>query len=431
MNSLFIKARQLLASWKGERYLFGMGALPKTGVFMAGLGKRALLVCNAGYLKDALEKVTGYLTAAGVSLAGGAPVSGAAPNAPQEDVYRLADQIRRCQPDCVIAMGGGSTIDSCKAANILAALGGETGAGNASGLESCFGTGLVTAALNRAGKRLLPLAAIQTAASSAAHLTKYANVTNPAAGQKKLIADEGIIPPRALFDYTLSVSVPAGVTIDGAQDGIAHCFEVLMGMPEETYPLAASLAETAITLIVEYAPRAAANGGDLEAREALGLATDLGGYAIMIGGTGGAHLTSFSLTDLTSHGKACGIMNPYYAVFFAPRIERQLRLIGNIFKNFGYIQENLENLGGQELGRAAAGGMIAFGKAIGAPVTLDSLPGFSAGHISRALEAAKNPQLAMKLKNMPIPLTANMADEYMGPILQAAAAGDFSLIKPL
>jgi len=45
------------------------------------------------------------------------------------------------------------------------------------------------------------------------------------------------------------------------------------------------------------------------------------------------------------------------------------------------------------------------------------------------LAAAKNPQLKMKLQNMPVPLTAEMIDEYMGPILEAARDGDLSLIK--
>ena len=56
------------------------------------------------------------------------------------------------------------------------------------------------------------------------------------------------------------------------------------------------------------------------------------------------------------------------------------------------------------------------------------MPGFTDEHIERALAAAKDPQLKMKLENMPVPLTAEMVDEYMGPILRAARDGDLSLI---
>jgi len=61
---------------------------------------------------------------------------------------------------------------------------------------------------------------------------------------------------------------------------------------------------------------------DMDSRESLGLGTDLGGYAIMVGGTSGPHLTSFSLVDVLSHGRACAIMSPYYTVFFAPAIQK-------------------------------------------------------------------------------------------------------------
>jgi len=149
----------------------------------------------------------------------------------------------------------------------------------------------------------------------------------------------------------------------------------------------------------------------------------------MIGGTNGAHLTSFSLVDITSHGRACGIMNPYYSVFFAPTIEKQLRAVGSIFKKYGYIEEDLKQFKGRKLGVVVAKGMIKFGKAIDFPTKLSELKGFSDKHIKRALIAAKNPQLDMKLKNMPTPLNASLIDEYMKPILEAAKSGDFSLIK--
>jgi alcohol dehydrogenase len=57
------------------------------------------------------------------------------------------------------------------------------------------------------------------------------------------------------------------------------------------------------------------------------------------------------------------------------------------------------------------------------------VPSFTDAHIARALTAAKDPQLEMKLKNMPVPLTAAMIDEYMGPILESAKTGALGLIR--
>jgi alcohol dehydrogenase len=75
--------------------------------------------------------------------------------------------------------------------------------------------------------------------------------------------------------------------------------------------------------------------------------------------------------------------------------------------------------------------MIAFAREIQFPTTLDQIEGFSTAHIERALEAAKNPQLKSKLENMPVPLTAELVDEYMGSILFAAKTGELNLIKTL
>jgi alcohol dehydrogenase class IV len=149
----------------------------------------------------------------------------------------------------------------------------------------------------------------------------------------------------------------------------------------------------------------------------------------MLGGTNGAHLTSFSLVDVLSHGRACGMLNPYYTVFFAPAVQAPLKVVGKIYQDAGYTKANIDRLSGRDLGMAVAEAMIAFEKQLGLPATLDEVPGFSDGHIERALTAAKDPQLKMKLENMPVKLTAEMVDEYMGPILQAAKTGNLQLIK--
>ena len=405
--------------------MFGRGILNEAGGMARKYGKTALLVCNMTCMKPIADAVAASLKTAGIVLAGGKIAPDAGPNAPREDVYRLESYILHYRPDCVVAVGGGSTIDACKAASMLAGL----GASFTPEIEAYFGTGIITAAMARTGATLVPVIAVQTSASSGAHLTKYSNVTDPVMGQKKLIVDEAIIPKSSLFDYGVTASMPLSVTIDGALDAIAHSFEVFTGIPAEKRELAADIARNAIELAVKYSPRVMKNPKDMEAREAIGMATDLGGYAIMTGGTHGPHLTSFSLVDIASHGTACGIMNPYYVVFFAPAIEDQLRLVGGIFKKYGYIPGDLAALSGRALGLAVARGMVAFGKAIGAPTTLGELKGFTEKHIEKALAAAKNPQLAMKLRNMPVPLTAATVDEYMGPVLRAAATGDFALIR--
>jgi len=423
----FDKARTLLRDFKGDAYLFGAGVLSHVGEVVAEVGKRPVLVHDTfPGSDDFVQTIRDSLAEAGVALTG--EIRGARPNAPRGDLFRIADELKALDPDVIISFGGGSTIDATKAAEVLRTLGGE--------IDDYFGTGLVTkslaeaAPLTESGKLLTPHVAIQTAASSGAHLTKYSNITDVSTGQKKLIVDEAIIPARAVFDYAVTYGAPPALTADGALDGIAHSLEVLYGAAGKPhYAKIADVAAASIGLVVNYLPRVMENPQDKEAREAICLATDLGGYAIMLGGTNGGHLTSFSLVDILSHGRACAIMNPYYTVFFAPAIQEPLKLVGNIYREAGLTMTNIESMSSRELGVAVAEAMFELARRIGFPTRLSEVEGFSQEHIERALTAAKNPQLKMKLENMPAPLTAEMVDEYMGPVLEAARDGDLTLIK--
>lgn len=417
----FDKARALLREFKGDKYIHGLGVLPQVGEAAAALGKKAALICDNFPGSDKyVATIRESLQAAGVEILG--EVAGAAPNAPLEDLARITAALKGLDADVLVGFGGGSTLDAVKAADVLRVLGGD--------IEDYFGVGLVSQALAGSGKQLTPFVAIQTAASSGAQLTKYANITDVRTGQKKLIVDEAVVPVQPMFDYEVTLGAPPALTADGALDGIAHALEVLydsMGKPYHERML--EVAGTGIGLVVEYLPKVMEDPQNPEGREALGLATDLGGYAIMLGGTNGAHLTSFSLVDVLSHGRACAIMNPYYTVLFAPAVEGPLRMVGEIFAKAGYTDAEIDGLRGRELGLAVARAMIAFERKIGSPTTLGEVPGFSDGHIERALTAAKNPQLKMKLENMPVRLTAETVDEFMGPVLQAAKTGDLELIK--
>ena len=411
----------MLREFKGEAYLFGAGVLSRVGGVVASLGERPALVRDAFPGSDGFVRtIRDSLAGTGMVLAG--EIQGPGPNAPREDLYRITDELKALDPDVIVSFGGGSTIDAAKAAEVLRTLGGE--------IDGYFGTGLVTRAVAESGKLLTPHVAIQTAASSGAHLTKYSNITDVSTGQKKLIVDEAIVPARPVFDYAVTYDAPPVLTADGALDGIAHSLEVLYGaVGKPYYGRVAEVAGTGIGLVVNYLPRVMEHPQDVEARQALCLATDLGGYSIMLGGTNGGHLTSFSLVDVLSHGRACAMMNPYYTVFFAPAIQDPLRLIGSIYRDAGLTAADVEQLSGRDLGVAVAEAMFELARQIGFPTRLSEVEGFEEGHIERALAAAKNPQLKMKLENMPVPLTAGMVDEYMGPVLEAARDGDLTVIR--
>ena len=119
-------------------------------------------------------------------------------------------------------------------------------------------------------------------------------------------------------------------------------------------------------------------------------------------------------------------MNPYYAVFYSKAIQRQLVDLG------GFFGINVDGLSGLDLAVAVSRGMMDFNHSIGAPTKLTDIGGFVHDvHVPRAMEAAKDPSLKMKLQNMPVPMTANDVDTYMAGILEAACTGDLNLIKQM
>ncbi len=430
------QAKRVLRDWKGDSYTFGEDVLEATGTYAKQYGKKAALVVTElgqAWIEKPLGRVKASLKANGVAFD---TINGARPNAPREDVYRISLQVARSRADVIVPLGGGSTIDAGKAAAVLNTysptevieiLGANIG--DADSIEPYFGTGIVTTIKQKTGRAVMPVVAVETAASSGAHLTKYSNITDPVAGQKKLIIDEAIVPPASVFDYKITVDSPMSLTVDGGLDGIAHAWEVFMGATGPSYEKTKEIAQLCMRLVVYGLQKIKKDKKDVEGRTALGLGTDLGGYAIMVGGTSGPHLGSFSLIDVLSHGRACALLIPYYTVLFAPVIEDQLKMAGSIFKEAGYIKEKIEGLSGRDMGLAVAKGMIAFSKDMNFPTTLKE-SGATREHIHRMLTAAKNPQLKSKLQNMPTPMDAEKGDvdRLMKPVLEAAFTGDLSVI---
>jgi len=421
-------AIQLIREFKGNNYLFGNGCIKELGKHTAPLGKRVSIVAlslGKTWAKPVHDAVLKSIQNAGLTLAG-EMINGAAPNAPYEDVFRICSEIKKQKPDVVVSVGAGSSIDATKAAIAYSVLSDKY-----PDLNDYFGMGYITKMLQETNRKLIPMVVVQVTSGSAAHLTKYANVTDMKLQQKMLIIDDAVTPPKALFDYTFSTSQPKDLTLDGSFDGISHCLEVFMGIPQDKFEKAKEICLTGIELIVNNVKKVIANPSDLTARETIGLGTDLGGYAIMTGGTSGAHLNSFSLTDILTHGRAVALMNPYYVVFFSTAIETRLRMIADIYKRAGYLKENTSSLKGRELGMAIAKAMMSLSKEIGFPTTLSEVKGFKDEHVARCLSAAKMPAMESKLKNMPVAMTADHVDEYMGTILRASMTGNLEIIKSI
>jgi alcohol dehydrogenase class IV len=281
------KARQLLEDFKEGRYIYGAGIFEKAAETAARKGRRAVMVSSTfSAVEQFVNEFSVELEQHGIELVD--RIDGPKPNCPVPDLLRITEALKDAAPDMIISFGGGSVIDGSKAANVLAVFGGD--------IDDYFGSGMVSEKMEETAKPSLPHMAVQTASGSAAHLTKYSNITNPDKYQKKLIVDEAIVPEIPVFDHRLTYSAPRELTLDGALDGIAHIIEVLYGaVGKSNYEKIAEIAEAGMALILENLPFVVKNPQDKAGREGLALGTDLGGYCIMVNRTRiEAHRTDIS-----------------------------------------------------------------------------------------------------------------------------------------
>lgn len=415
---------------KPNGYLVGVDVLSEVPSYLFNVAKNAkkiIIFHNKSVKEQAhdLQKQLESEFAVSVKLE-----LGSRENSPIEDVYRMAKSIEEYAPDVVISFGGGSTIDAVKGSIVVSTL--QAGKNFSYDVEPFFGTGIVQSELEKHNKKLTPHVAIQTLSGSAAHLTKYSNISNFTTNQKKLIIDEIIIPEYPVFDYAITKSAPLTTTLDGAFDSFSHLTETLYGATKkETYQKHEKIAVLGTEFILNSLPAMLNHLENIEAREELGLASDLGGYAISIGTTNGGHLTSFSLIDILSHGRACAIMGCYFSVLFANALTTPLKAIANVFNKYGYLSQNYTKYNGRDLALSLSEAIFSFSHKLGFPHSLSEVTGFTDEHVKRIINNAKNPQLKSKLEAMPVPILAEQVDDLFGSILEGAVSGNVDSVKSI
>lgn len=164
--------------------------------------------------------------------------------------------------DCIIALGGGSPIDSAKAIAILAKHGGV--------MQDYRFPRMVT-------EQGLPLIAIPTTAGTGSEVTKFTIITDETSDEKMLCVGIGFMPVAALVDYKLTMSLPPRITADTGIDALTHAMEAYVSKKANAYSDSQAIA--AIKLIGPNLRKVYNNGSDEKAREAMMLGSTLAGVA--------------------------------------------------------------------------------------------------------------------------------------------------------
>ncbi|WP_299183385.1 iron-containing alcohol dehydrogenase [uncultured Neptuniibacter sp.] len=170
------------------------------------------------------------------------------------------NMVREGEYDSIIAIGGGSPIDSAKAISIL---------GKHSGSMRDYKFPRI---VDEAG---LPIIAVPTTAGTGSEVTKFTIITDEENDEKMLCLGLGFMPVAALVDYELTLSLPPRITADTGIDALTHAMEGYVSQKANPYSDTQVLA--AMSLIGPNLRRAYHDGQDKEAREAMMLGSTLAG----------------------------------------------------------------------------------------------------------------------------------------------------------
>lgn len=163
--------------------------------------------------------------------------------------------------DCLIALGGGSVIDSAKAISILTKFGGE--------IENYRFP-------NQIDEQGLPIIAIPTTAGTGSEVTKFTIITNESKHEKLLCLGDGFMPIAAIIDYTFTMSMPPRITADTGIDAMTHAIEAYVSKKANLYSDQQAL--SALRLIGKHLKNAY-RYGDESSRAAMMLGSTLAGMA--------------------------------------------------------------------------------------------------------------------------------------------------------
>ena len=235
-----------------------------------------------------------------------------------ETVEKMRMFLEAEQPDCVIALGGGSVLDAAKAAYITFQ--------SKLPLAECFGSDSISKKFpQQTFKRII---AIPTTSGTGSEITQYSNIVNRAGAVKQLISDKVLVPQIALLDNALTRSMPRSVTLATGCDALAHLLEGWLNVTmDENKEFINEAAAVGVALLKKYLQTALDEPDNKLARKAVQLAAALGGLTIRNKSTGLPHLLSFSWFGRIEHGIAVARILPAAWRYYTERAEVAVRTL--------------------------------------------------------------------------------------------------------
>lgn len=309
------------------KIIFGKNEVDRIGSEASLIGKKAIVLIGKGSAKKTglYARVISSLNMYSIKYI---TYEGIKSNPLYEDADEAVQLAKEFQADLIIAIGGGSVIDTAKAV----AMGYYVE-------HSVWDFYLQKAKPENA----LPIINILTLAATGTEMNSSTVLQDTHGGMKKGFSSPYLFPKLSILDPTLTYTVPASYTAYGIADLIAHCLEVYFGKGDA--PLSDYYIASILKLATVYGPKVMEHPEDYEARaNIMWLATNaLNGTLVNGKGNGdwGSHLFEHTLSVLydVAHGAGLSIVFPAWLKHFSGKFESKLAFLGKMVFD---VQEGTE-----------------------------------------------------------------------------------------
>jgi len=307
--------------------LYGSGSAKEVGKQAMKLGKKALIISDPimnklGYVEECQK----HLNECGLSSVTYLNVDSEPTNIHVKEAMAICSE-ELC--DHIVAIGGGSCIDTAKAVSVLMTNGGT--------MTDYFGTG------KKITEKPIPVIAIPTTAGTGSEVTKVTVITDIETNIKMMLADASLLPAVAIVDPNLTVSCPKSVTAATGVDALCHAIEAYIS--RKAHPVTDALALTAIDHIMGSIRTAYEDGTNIEARGEMAIGSMLAGAAFSNASVTLVHGMSRPIGALfhTPHGISNAMLLPGVLEFtMEASIERLAQIGRKVIADAGnYSDEEL------------------------------------------------------------------------------------------
>lgn len=292
-----------------ERSYHGKGAIQEIAGEVKSRGLQKALVCSdPDLLKFGVtKKVTDVLDAAGIAYEVYSEIK---PNPTIENVKDGVEAAKAAQADCIIAIGGGSSMDTAKAIGII--------------IENPeFSDVISLEGVAPTTKKAVPIIAVPTTAGTAAEVTINYVITDTEKNRKMVCVDVHDIPVVAVVDPEMMASMPKGLTAATGMDALTHAIEGYI--TKAAWEMSDMFHLKAIEIISKNLRGAVANTP--EGREGMALGQYIAGMGFSNVGLGIVHSMAHPLGAVydTPHGVANAIILPTVMAYNAPATGEKYR----------------------------------------------------------------------------------------------------------